>query len=199
MQYELPELKYEYTALEPNIDEQTMRIHHTKHHQTYVDNLNKLVDQYPEMKEMSAENILINLSKVPAEFRNSVQKNIGGHYNHSLYWITMGPNKGGLPTAKLADKIEDQFGSFEKFKEEFTTSALSVMGGWAWLVLDKNDKLSIVATQNQDNPLSDGLRPILGIDVWEHSYYLKYQNRRIDYINNWWNVVDWNAVEYLMG
>jgi superoxide dismutase, Fe-Mn family len=199
MKYELPKLNYGYGDLEPFIDEETMKIHHTKHHQAYIDNLNKALEQHPELQETPLVELLKDLNTVPEDIRNAVRNNGGGHYNHSMFWLTMGPNKGGLPSSGLLTKIETTFGSFEKFKEEFGKAALTRFGsGWAWLVLDQSNNLSIVSTPNQDNPISDNLRPLLGLDVWEHAYYLKYQNKRADYITTWWNTVDWNAVESMM-
>jgi Fe-Mn family superoxide dismutase len=200
MKYELPSLNYGYGDLEPFIDEETMKIHHTKHHQAYIDNLNKALELHPDLQEKPLVELLKNLNTIPEDIRNAVRNNGGGHYNHSMFWLTMSPNKGGLPPSELASKIDDAFGSFDKFKEEFGKAALTRFGsGWAWLVLDAKNTLSIVSTPNQDNPISDGHRPLLGLDVWEHAYYLKYQNKRADYINNWWNTVDWNAVASMLG
>lgn len=195
MPYKLPELKYSYDALEPHIDQLTMKTHHSKHHQAYVDNANKALEGHENLKAMKVEDLLKSLDEVPEEIRTALRNNAGGHYNHSLFWELMSPNGGGQPGGELAEKIEEDLGGFEKFKEDFKKAALGQFGsGWAWLVLNK-DKLEIVATANQDNPISDGKVPLLGIDVWEHAYYLKYQNRRADYIDSWWNVVDWKAVE----
>lgn len=195
MPYKLPELKYSYDALEPHIDQLTMETHHSKHHQAYVDNANKALEGHENLKAMKVEDLLKSLDEVPEEIRTALRNNAGGHYNHSLFWELMSPNGGGQPGGELAEKIEEDLGGFEKFKEDFKKAALGQFGsGWAWLVLNK-DKLEIVATANQDNPISDGKVPLLGIDVWEHAYYLKYQNRRADYIDSWWNVVDWKAVE----
>lgn len=194
MAHQLPELPYGYDALEPYIDARTMEIHHTKHHNTYVQKLNAAV-QGTEYENMDIEDILKGLSKLPDNIRTAVQNNGGGHYNHSIFWTIMGPNAGGEPTGELADAISGTFGSFAKFKEEFSNAAATHFGsGWAWLVLDNSGKLSIMSTPNQDNPISQGLKPVMGIDVWEHAYYLKYQNKRPEYIENWWKVVDWNAV-----
>jgi Fe-Mn family superoxide dismutase len=193
MAFELPKLSYAYEALEPNIDARTMEIHHTKHHQAYINNLNAaLTGSADEGK--SIEQLMANISKLPMAVRN----NGGGHYNHSLFWEIMGPNAGGAPTGELADAINQAFGSFDKFKEDFAKAGATRFGsGWAWLV--KHDgKLVVTSTPNQDNPLMDladvkGM-PILGLDVWEHAYYLNYQNRRPDYISAWWNTVNWNVV-----
>lgn len=200
MKYELPQLNYATNALEPFIDEETMKIHHTKHHQAYINNLNAALEKHPNLQETPLVELLKDLDNVPSDIRAAVRNNGGGHYNHSMFWNMMGPNKGGTPSGKLLAKIEEAFGSFDQFKDEFSKAALTRFGsGWAWLVMDANQKLSVVSTANQDNPVSDGLNPILGIDVWEHAYYLNYQNRRPDYIASWWNVVDWNAVESMMG
>ena len=193
MAFELPKLSYAYEALEPNIDARTMEIHHTKHHQAYINNLNAALTGTAE-EGKSIEQLMANISKLPMAVRN----NGGGHYNHSLFWEIMGPNAGGAPTGELADAINQAFGSFDKFKEDFAKAGATRFGsGWAWLV--KHDgKLVVTSTPNQDNPLMDladvkGM-PILGLDVWEHAYYLNYQNRRPDYISAWWNTVNWNVV-----
>ena len=194
MAVELPKLSYAYDALEPYIDARTMEIHHTKHHQAYITNLNAAVDKTPELKGMALEQMLSDLKAVPEAVRTVVRNHGGGTYNHNLFWEIMGPAKGGTPSADLAKGLNAAFGSFEAFKEEFTKAANGRFGsGWAWLV-KMGSGLSVVSTANQDNPLSDGLTPILGIDVWEHAYYLNYQNRRADYVNAWWNVVNWDAV-----
>jgi len=194
MAFELPKLSYAYDALEPHIDARTMEIHHTKHHQTYITNLNGAVEKTPELQGKSLEKLLGDLNAVPEAVRTVVRNHGGGTFNHNLFWEIMGPAKGGMPGAELGKAIESGFGSFEAFKEEFTKAANGRFGsGWAWLV-KKGSGLSVVSTANQDSPLSDGLTPILGIDVWEHAYYLNYQNRRADYVNAWWNVVDWDAV-----
>lgn len=195
--FKLPELKYSYKALEPHIDQLTMETHHTKHHQAYVNNLNNALEGHEEFQNMEIEEILKSLDKLPENIRTAVRNNGGGHYNHALFWEMMSPNGGGNPVGDLAKKIEEDLGGFEKFKEEFKKAALGQFGsGWAWLVLD-NGKLKVVATPNQDNPISQGMKPILGIDVWEHAYYLKFKNLRGDYIDSWWNVVDWNKIEEL--
>lgn len=194
MPHELPALPYDFAALEPHIDEQTMRIHHGKHHQAYVTNLNAALDKHPALHQKSLDDLLRDLSAVPEDIRTAVRNNGGGHWNHSLFWVIMGPNAGGPPTGAIADAITGAFGSFEKFKEQFTQAAMGRFGsGWAWLV-DKGGRLEITSTPNQDNPLMEGHKAILGLDVWEHAYYLKYQNRRADYIAAWWNVVNWAEV-----
>lgn len=193
--FKLPELSYSFDALEPHIDKQTMEIHHGKHHQAYVDNLNKALEGQEEFANKDIEEILKSLDKLPESIRTAVRNNGGGHYNHSLFWDWMSPDGGGKPEGELAKKIDEDLGGFEKFKEEFKKAALGRFGsGWAWLVLD-GDKLKVMSTPNQDNPISEDKRPLLGIDVWEHAYYLKYQNKRADYIDSWWNVVDWKKVE----
>ena len=195
MKHELPKLKYEYNALEPHIDEMTMNIHHSKHHAAYVNNLNSALEKYPELQEKSIEELLTSLELIPEEIRTIVRNNGGGHFNHSLFWKILGPNKGGEPKGILLDKINEAFGSFENFKNEFNKAAATRFGsGWAWLVVDKEGKLKVLSTANQDTPLSEDFKPILGLDVWEHAYYLKYQNRRPDYISAWWNVIDWDIV-----
>lgn len=192
----LPKLAYAYNALEPHIDARTMEIHHAKHHQAYVDNLNKALDGQPALQTLSVEDLLKHIKTVPDVIRQAVINHAGGHANHSLFWTLMAPNAGGTPGGALADALATTFGSFDKFKEEFTKAALGRFGsGWAWLVKDSAGKLSIASTPNQDSPLMQGLKPILGLDVWEHAYYLKYQNRRADYITAWWNIVNWSNVE----
>lgn len=195
MTFKLPKLNYPYNALEPYIDELTMETHHLKHHQTYVDNFNKALEGHEEYQNMEVEDILKSLDELPEEIRTAVRNNGGGHYNHTLFWEIMSPEGGGKPEGELAKKIDEDLGGFDKFKEAFKEAALGQFGsGWAWLVLDENNKLAIVSTPNQDNPISEGKKPILGIDVWEHAYYLKYKNKRADYIDSWWNVVDWKKV-----
>ncbi len=192
--HELPALPYAFDALEPHIDARTMEIHHGRHHATYVNNLNAALEGHPELQQKSIEELISDLNSIPESIRTAVRNNGGGHANHSLFWEIMSPQGGGAPTGALADEINKTFGSFEKFKEEFTKAATGRFGsGWAWLVLD-GGKLAIMSTPNQDNPLMEGKTPILGLDVWEHAYYLKYQNKRPDYIAAWWNVVNWNAV-----
>ena len=193
MAYELPPLPYPKNALEPHIDAQTMEIHHGKHHATYITNVNKAIAG-KDLEKKSVEDLISNLNAVPDDIRNVVRNNGGGHANHSLFWRIMGPNAGGSPSGKLADDINSTFGSFDAFKEKFEAAGAGRFGsGWAWLIV-KNGKLEITSTPNQDNPLMEGHKPILGCDVWEHAYYLKYQNKRADYLKAWWNVVNWNEV-----
>jgi Fe-Mn family superoxide dismutase len=195
MAFTLPPLPYGYDALEPNIDARTMEIHHTKHHQGYVNNLNAAIEKAPELQSKSLEELLKNLSAVPEKVRTAVRNNAGGHWNHSLFWTIMTPNGGGEPTGDVANAIKKSFGDFSKFKEQFNAAASGRFGsGWAWLVSDPSGALSIESTPNQDNPVMDGRSPILGVDVWEHAYYLKYQNRRADYLSAWWNTVNWPEV-----
>lgn len=192
MAYTLPDLPYDYEALEPYIDVETMHLHHDKHHNTYVTNLNAAIEKYPELGEQSIEELVTNLNEVPEDIRTAVRNNGGGHANHSFFWEIMAPNAGGEPTGAIKDAIDQAFGSFEKMKEEFKTAATGRFGsGWAWLVLN-NGKLEITSTANQDNPLTDGKTPIIGLDVWEHAYYLKYKNVRPDYIAAFWDVVNWD-------
>jgi len=195
MAHTLPPLPYPSNALEPHIDAQTMEIHHGKHHNAYVTNLNAALEKAPELADKSLEDLLRNLNSVPEAVRTAVRNNAGGHWNHSQFWKTMGPNGGGGPTGKLADAITSAFGDFEKFKEAFNAAGAGRFGsGWVWLVND-GGKLAITSTPNQDNPLMDGKAPpILGNDVWEHAYYLKYQNRRPDYLKAWWSTVNWEEV-----
>jgi len=195
MAHTLPPLPYPANALEPHIDAQTMEIHHGKHHNAYVTNLNAALEKAPELADKSLEDLLRNLNSVPEAVRTAVRNNAGGHWNHSQFWKTMGPNGGGGPTGKLADAINAAFGDFEKFKEQFNAAGAGRFGsGWVWLVND-GGKLAITSTPNQDNPLMDGKSPpLLGNDVWEHAYYLKYQNRRPDYLKAWWNTVNWEEV-----
>ncbi len=196
MAFTLPALPYANDALEPHIDARTMEIHHTKHHQAYVNNLNAAIEKAPELQGRSLDDLMRGINSVPEAVRTAVRNNGGGHWNHSMFWELMGPNKGGEPSGALADAIKQSFGDFSKFKEQFAAAASTRFGsGWAWLVND-GGKLSITSTPNQDNPLMDGKRAILGLDVWEHAYYLKYQNRRPDYITAWWNVVNWDAVAH---
>jgi Fe-Mn family superoxide dismutase len=193
--FKLPDLPYSYDALEPYIDAQTMRIHHTGHHAAYVAKLNEAVNKYPELKTKTVEELLMNLDKLPQDIREAVRNNGGGHYNHSLFWTLMGKNKAKAPTGKLKTDIEKTFRSFEDFKKAFKEAALNRFGsGWAWLIKDKDGVLKIVSTPNQDSPIMVGIKPILCLDVWEHAYYLKYQNKRADYINAWWNVVNWDDI-----
>ncbi len=197
MPFTLPPLPYPYDALEPYIDKMTMEIHHTKHHAAYVNNLNKALESAPELANKSLEELLANnCAIVPEKIRTAVRNHGGGHINHSFFWEIMGPKAGGQPTGKIAQAITQTFGSFERFKELFTQAALDRFGsGWAWLVLTPAKKLEVYSTANQDSPLMEGKTPIVGLDVWEHAYYLKYQNRRADYVQAWWNVVNWAAVE----
>jgi superoxide dismutase, Fe-Mn family len=200
MKHILPELKYEHNALEPYIDEMTMSIHHGKHHAAYVNNLNAALEKYPELQEKSLEELLISLEAIPEDIKAAVRNNAGGHYNHSLFWSIMAPNAGGAPVGELAEKIKERFGSFEELKDLFGKAAVGRFGsGWAWLVISKAGSLEIISTPNQDSPISEGHKPLLALDVWEHAYYLKYQNRRPDYIKEWWNVVDWNEVSNRYG
>ena len=193
MKHNLPALPYAYNALEPYIDEQTMTIHHTKHHQAYIDNLNKAIEG-TEFADWSIEDIIKKLDKLPDDIKTAVRNNGGGHINHSLFWEIMGPNGKGKPDGELAKQIDAAFGSFEDFQKEFENAGKTQFGsGWAWLVVD-NGKLAVTKTPNQDNPLTNGKKPILGVDVWEHAYYLKYQNRRPEYLSNFWKVVNWDEV-----
>ncbi|MFC4388517.1 superoxide dismutase [Gracilibacillus marinus] len=195
--FTLPELPYAYDALEPHIDKETMNIHHTKHHNTYITKLNAALEGHSEFDGKSVEEILANLDAVPEEIRTAVRNNGGGHANHSLFWTLLSPNGGGAPKGELAEAIDSAFGSFDAFKEEFANAGANRFGsGWAWLVVD-NGQLAITSTPNQDTPISEGKTPILGLDVWEHAYYLKYQNKRPDYIQAFWNVVDWDKVASL--
>lgn len=197
MAYELPQLPYAYDALEPHIDKETMNIHHTKHHNTYVTNLNKAVEGNSDLASKSVEELISNLDAVPESIRTAVRNNGGGHANHSLFWKLLSPEGGGEPSGGLKSAIESKFGSFDKFKEQFEAAGAGRFGsGWAWLVVN-NGELEIMSTPNQDSPLMEGKKPVLGLDVWEHAYYLKYQNRRPDYMKAFWNVVNWNEVEKL--
>ena len=198
MKYELPKLPYAYDALEPFIDAQTMEIHYSKHHAAYVAKLNEALALYPELQGKTLEDLLTSLHIVHEAVRNSVRNFCGGHYNHSLFWRIMKAQKeggGGEPRGKIAEAIKHSFGTFTTFKDSFTKAANSLFGsGWAWLSIDQKGELCLSTTQNQDCPLSNGEKPILGLDVWEHAYYLKYQNRRPEYIEAWWNIVNWDAV-----
>jgi Fe-Mn family superoxide dismutase len=201
MAYELPKLPYDYNALEPHIDARTMEIHHTKHHQAYITNVNNAIKGKPDLEKKSVEDLIRDLNSVPEDIRTAVRNNGGGHANHSFFWKIMGPKAGGEPKGKLADDIKSTFGGFDQFKEKFSAAGVGRFGsGWAWLIRNKSGKLEIVSTANQDSPLMGkaiaGVEgtPILGLDVWEHAYYLNYQNRRPDYIKAWWNVVNWDAV-----
>ena len=195
MAHQLPDLPYGFDALEPHIDARTMEIHHGKHHAGYVSKLNAAIEGNSELANIEVEDLLKSLPKIPENIRTAVRNNGGGHYNHTIFWKIMGPNGGGEPTGDLASAISNTFGSFQDFKSEFSKAAATRFGsGWAWLVLNKSGDLSVMSTPNQDNPISQELKPVMGLDVWEHAYYLKYQNRRPDYIEAWWNVVNWNAV-----
>ncbi|WP_054958619.1 superoxide dismutase [Paenibacillus dakarensis] len=194
MAFQLPPLPYANNALEPHIDAMTMEIHHDRHHNTYVTNLNAALENAPELQNKSLEELIGNLDAVPESIRTAVRNNGGGHANHSLFWEVIGPNGGGAPTGALAEAIDSELGGFDKFKEDFTKAATTRFGsGWAWLVL-KDGKLAITSTPNQDSPIMEGQTPLLGLDVWEHAYYLKYQNKRPDYIAAFWNVVNWEEV-----
>jgi Fe-Mn family superoxide dismutase len=196
MAYELPPLPYPFAALEPHIDAKTMEIHHDKHHQAYITNANNALKDYPELAAKPVEELLANLSVVPEAIRTTVRNNAGGHANHSFFWKILGPNAGGSPKGKLAEAINSTFGSFDQFKEKLQAAGAGRFGsGWAWLVVNKENKLEITSTPNQDNPIADGLKPILGVDVWEHAYYLHYQNRRPEYLKAFWNVVNWDEVQ----
>ncbi|HTI63085.1 MAG TPA: superoxide dismutase [Gemmatimonadaceae bacterium] len=199
MPFTLPPLPYPYDALEPHIDARTMEIHHTKHHQAYVNNLNAAIEKAPELANKSLDELMRGANSLPESVRTAVRNNGGGHWNHSMFWQLMGPGKGGEPRGALADAIRQSFGDFSKLKEQFAAAAAGRFGsGWAWLV-DDGGKLSITSTPNQDNVLMDGKKAILGLDVWEHAYYLKYQNRRPDYVTAWWNVVNWDEVASRFG
>ncbi|WP_407856675.1 superoxide dismutase [Enterococcus hailinensis] len=192
MAYTLPDLPYGYDALEPSIDTETMHLHHDKHHNTYVTNLNAAIEKHPELGEQSIEELVSNLNDVPEDIKTAVRNNGGGHANHSFFWKILAPNAGGEPTGEIKTAIDEAFGSFEKMKEEFKTAATGRFGsGWAWLVLN-DGKLEITSTANQDSPLTEGKIPIIGLDVWEHAYYLKYKNVRPDYIAAFWDVINWD-------
>jgi Fe-Mn family superoxide dismutase len=198
MAHSLPALPYDFAALEPHIDTLTMQIHHGKHHQAYVTNLNAALDKHPDLHAKGLDDLLRGLAGVPEDIRTAVRNNGGGHWNHSLFWRLMAPNAGGAPTGAVADAIAASFGSFDTFKERFQAAGMGRFGsGWVWL-LAGGSQLEITSTPNQDNPLMDGRKAILGVDVWEHAYYLKYQNRRADYLGAWWNVVNWAEVSRLL-
>ncbi|MBC8163523.1 MAG: superoxide dismutase [Roseiflexaceae bacterium] len=200
MAFELPPLPYDFAALEPHIDAQTMQIHHDRHHNTYVTNLNAALEKHANLQSQSIEEILRNINDVPEEVRQAVINNGGGHHNHSMFWEIMGPNGGGEPTGALAQAINESFGSFADFKARVIDAGTKRFGsGWSWLVKDGSGKLMVLSTANQDSPLMQGLSPILGVDVWEHAYYLKYQNKRPDYLNAWWNTVNWDKVAEKFG
>jgi superoxide dismutase, Fe-Mn family len=192
--FTLPPLAYDYNALEPHIDATTMKFHHDKHHAAYVKNLNVAVNKYPELKTKTVEELLISLDKLPKDIQTTVRNNGGGHANHSMYWQIMSPQGGGEPTGEIATRIKAQFGTFDAFKTQFNEAGTKLFGsGWVWLV-NRSGKLEIITTPNQDSPISQGLVPIMGNDVWEHAYYLNYQNRRVDYLAAWWNVINWTEV-----
>ena len=194
MAHELPPLPYDYNALEPYIDEETMHLHHDKHHQAYINNLNTALASYPDLQDKSAEELIRDLNSVPEAIRPAVRNNGGGHVNHTMFWEIMGPNGGGEPTGAIADAINESFGSFDALKQQFNDAGVKRFGsGWAWLVWDGSG-LTVKSTPNQDSPLMEGQTPLLGIDVWEHAYYLTYQNRRPEYLKAWWNVVNWPKV-----
>ncbi len=195
MAYELPPLPYDYAALEPHIDEATMRLHHDKHHQAYVTNLNAAVEKHPELGGKSPDDLLKDLAGVPDDIRAAVRNNGGGHVNHTMFWQIMTPGGGGAPTGALAEAINSAFGSFDAFKAQFNDAGVKRFGsGWTWLVKTADGKLAVVSTANQDNPMSEGHFPIMGNDVWEHAYYLKYQNLRPKYLEAWWNTVNWAEI-----
>jgi len=193
--HEVPPLPYDYAALEPYIDAQTMTLHHDKHHATYVTNLNNALRKYPQLQSKSAEELIRDIKSVPDDIRTAVRNNGGGHINHTMFWKIMKPKGGGPPTGKIADEIKGAFGSFEEFQKLFNDTGAKQFGsGWVWLVRNTGGKLQVLSTPNQDNPMMDGHQPIMGNDVWEHAYYLKYQNKRADYLAAWWNVVNWDEV-----
>jgi Fe-Mn family superoxide dismutase len=195
MAFTLPPLPYDFTALEPHIDAKTMEIHHGKHHQTYVNNLNAAIEKAPELASKSLEDLMRGVNSLPEAVRTPIRNNGGGHWNHSMFWQIMAPKAGGEPGGALGAAIKSAFGDFAKFREQFSAAGVGRFGsGWAWLI-NSGGKLSITSTPNQDNPLMEGQKAIMGLDVWEHAYYLKYQNRRPDYINAWWNVVNWKEIE----
>ncbi|MBX7151879.1 superoxide dismutase [bacterium] len=198
MPFTLPSLPYPYDALEPHFDKMTMEIHHSKHHQAYINNANAALEKHANLQSKTAEQLIADLNSVPEDIRTVIRNNAGGHANHSFFWTVLAPKAGGTPKGDLADAINKKFGSFDNFKAEFTKAATTRFGsGWAWLAVDKSGNLVITSTANQDSPISEGMKPVLGLDVWEHAYYLKYQNRRPDYITAFWNVVNWDkAAEY---
>ena len=200
MAFQLPPLAYDFGALEPHIDAQTMEIHHDRHHQAYINNLNGAIEKHPELGSKSIDELLKDLNAIPEDIRNVVRNNGGGHYNHSLFWEIMGPNGGGEPSGAIAGAISSAFGDYATFKDTLTKAAVGQFGsGWGWLVKDGSGKLSIFGRPNQDTPLSEGLTPILGVDVWEHAYYLKYQNKRPDYVGAWFNTINWDQVNKRFG
>jgi superoxide dismutase, Fe-Mn family len=194
MAYQLPDLPYDYSALEPHIDARTMEIHHTKHHKTYVDKLNAAIEGHSDLEYDNVDDLLKNFDKVPEDIKGPVRNHGGGHSNHSLFWTIMGADGGGEPSGDISSSIDDAFGSFKEFQDKFTTAATNHFGsGWAWLVMD-GGKLDVISLPNQDSPFMTGKTPVLGLDVWEHAYYLKYQNKRPDYIEAWWNTINWDGV-----
>ena len=199
MAHQLPPLPYGFDALEPHIDAQTMQIHHGKHHATYITNLNTALEKHPDLQAKSVDDLLRDLSRLPEDIRTAVRNNGGGHVNHTMFWQIMGPKAGGAPTGALGDAIKASFGAFDAFKEQFAKAGLGRFGsGWVWLI-SSGGKLTIESTANQDNPILEGKKAVFGLDVWEHAYYLKYQNRRADYIGAWWNVVNWAEVSRRLG
>jgi len=197
MAHELPKLPYAYDALEPHIDKETMTLHHDKHHQAYVTNLNAAIEKHPELASKSAEELIRNLSGVPEDIRTAVRNNGGGHVNHTMFWNIMKPGGGGAPTGRIGEAIASTFGDFEAFKKLFNETGTKQFGsGWVWLVRTSAGKLEVASTPNQDNPMSSGGKPIFGNDVWEHAYYLKYNNRRPEYLQAWWNVVNWDEINH---
>ena len=195
MTHKLPDLPYDYSALEPHVDTRTMAVHHDKHHQAYVNNLNKALEGYEELEKKSAIELLLDLDEVPESIRTAVRNNAGGHANHAMFWQIMSPKGGGEPDGSLAEAIDESFGSFGAFQTAFNKAAATFFGsGWIWLCVDTEGQLQITATPGHDNPVVDGLMPLLVLDVWEHAYYIKYENRRGDFIAAWWNVVDWETV-----
>ena len=196
MAFTVPALPYAFNALEPHIDAQTMEIHHDKHHAAYVNNANAALEKYPELGSKSVDDLLWGIDTVPQDIRTAIRNNAGGHSNHSIFWTIMGPGGGGNPPGRLGDTIKSTFGSYDAFKEQLQKAAVGQFGsGWAWLLADKQGKMSIKSYPNQDSPYMEGLTPILGVDVWEHAYYLKYQNKRADYVAAWFNTLNWPAIE----
>jgi superoxide dismutase, Fe-Mn family len=192
MSFQMVPLPYAYDALEPHIDAQTVELHYSKHHQTYLNNLNGALEKHPELGNLTIEQLMSDLDSVPEDIRTVVRNNGGGYYNHNIYWAIMGPNQGGEPTGALGEAIRSTFGSFESFKEQIEKAGMGRFGsGWAWLSKKADGSLVIHSTPNQDTPLAEGLFPVIGVDVWEHAYYLKYQNRRAEYLTHWWNLVNW--------
>jgi superoxide dismutase, Fe-Mn family len=197
MAFEVPPLPYDYNALEPYIDTQTMQLHHDKHHAAYVNNLNNALQNQSQLASWTVEDLVQRINEVPEGIRTAVRNNAGGHINHSMFWQIMKPNGGGEPTGELGSAIQQAFGSFDQFKAAFNDAGVKRFGsGWTWLVLDRSGKLQVISTANQDSPMMDGMFPVMGNDVWEHAYYLKYQNRRPDYLAAWWNVVNWDEIAH---